>query len=96
MSALDEDLHFYAYRGLAESTHRTYRVGVNKSVSFCFAYHVNDPFPVSESMLCYSVVSMALQGLAPAMTKTYLAAVRHAQVIRGFHDLRDMSSLLRL
>ena len=96
MSALDEELHFYAHRGLAESTHRTYRAGVNKYISFCFAFHVNDPFPVSEATLCYFVVSMALQGLAPATVKTYLAAVRHAQVIRGFPDLRDGSSLPRL
>ena len=44
------------------------------------------PFPVSESLLCYFVASLARQGLAPATIKTYLAGVRHAQIMRGFEE----------
>ena len=96
MSSLDEGVRFYFQRELANSMHRTYRAGVNRYNSFCFLYHIADPFPVDEAMLCYFVVSLARDGLATATIKTYLAAVRHAQIERGFPDLREASSLPRL
>ena len=58
-------------------------------------YGVN-PFPVSESILCYFVASLARQGLAPATIKTYLSGVRHAQIMRGFEEPRQHSTLPRL
>ena len=54
------------------------------------------PFPVSKSLLCYFVASLARQGLAPATIKTYLAGVRHAQIMRGFEEPRQHSTLPRL
>ena len=96
MSSLDRAVHFYFQRGLADSTRRTYRGGVNRYISFCFAYNIANPFPVNESVLCYFVVAMAKDGLAPATIKTYLAAIRNAHIERGFPDLRDTSSLPRL
>ena len=57
---------------------------------------MNDPFPVTESLLCYFVASLARQGLAPSTIRTYLAAVRHAQIMRGFPEPRQSSSLPRL
>ena len=96
MSTLDPDIHYYFERGLANSTHRAYRAGVNRYISFCCLYNVLNPFPVSESMLCYFVVALAREGLAPSTIKTYLAAVRHTQIERGLPDLREGSSLPRL
>ena len=86
---MDSDLHFYVHRGLAESTHRTYRTGLNRYLSFCHVYGVTTPFPVSELVLCYFVVSLARQGLAPTSIKTYVAAVRHAQITRGLPEMRQ-------
>ena len=57
---------------------------------------MNDPFPVSESLLCYFVASLARQGLAPTTIRTYLPAVRHAQIMRGFPEPRQFPSLPRL
>lgn len=88
-STLDGHLHRLAHSGLADSTHRTCRAGVNRSLSFTSAFRVSPPFPVSELLLCYFVVFLAKQGLAPATIKTYLAAVRHAQIIRGLPELRQ-------
>lgn len=34
--------------------------------SFCYAFGVLAPFPVSETMLCYFVTSLAQEGIAPA------------------------------
>ena len=69
---------------------------MNHYISFRFLYYIADPFPVDEDMLCYFVVLLARDGLAPATIKTYLAAVRHAQIERGFPDLREASSLPQL
>ena len=84
------------HRGLADSTHRTYNSGVNRFRSFCDLFSVSHPFPVSERLLCSFVAALARQGLAPSTTRTYLAAIRHAQVVGGFPEPRAQSSLPRL
>ena len=71
-------VHFFAHRSVADSTSRTYKSGLNRYLSFCHKYNVPSPLPASESLLCYFVVELARQGLAPGTIKTYLAAVRHA------------------
>lgn len=40
-------------------------------------------------MLCYFVVFLARQGLAPTTIRTYLAAIRHAQIARGLPEMRQ-------
>ena len=54
------------------------------------------PFPVSETMLCYFVTSLAQEGIAPTTIRTYLAAVRHTQIIRGHAEPRESLTLPRL
>ena len=93
---MDEAVRFYCNRGLAESTRRTYQSGLNRYMSFCCAFGVPSPFPVSEMLLCYFVTSLARDGLAPATIKSYLAAVRHAQIMRGHPEPRETSALPRL
>ena len=89
LSRLDSDVHFFALRSVADSTNRTYKSGLNRYMSFCHKYNVPSPLPASESLLCYFVVELARQGLAPGTIKTYLAAVRHAQILQGFPDIRQ-------
>lgn len=96
VTELDEALLHYCNRGVADSTRRTYRSGVNRYLSFCCAFGVSTPFPVSELMLCYFITSLAREGIAPATIKTYLAAVRHAQIIQGHPEPRESSALPRL
>ena len=93
LSTLDDALLLY---WLADSTQRTYRSGINRYLSFCRAFGVGAPFPVSETLLCYFVTSLAREGIAPATICTYLAAVRHAQIMRGHPEPRESSSLPRL
>ena len=52
-------------------------------------YNVSPPFPTSESVLCYFVVLLGKQGLAPGTIRTYLAAVRHELIVRGFTEVRQ-------
>ncbi len=51
---------------------------------------------MSEHVLCCFVASLGREDLAPSTIKTYLAAVRHAQIMRGFPEPRESSSLPRL
>ena len=48
---------------------------------------------MSERVLCSFVAVLSHQGLAPATIRTYLAAVRHAQVVRGLPEPREQSTL---
>lgn len=47
------------------------------------AWNIVDPFPVSE---CYFVTLLAFEGLAAQTIKTYLAAIRFAQVVQGLPE----------
>ena len=83
----------YCNHGIADSTRRTYQSGLNRYLSFCYVFGVAAPFPVSEALLCYFVTSLAREGVAPSTVRTYLAVVRHAQVVRGHPGPRELSSL---
>ncbi len=95
LSDLDSVVQFFCTKGLADSTHRRYKAGLNRFCKFCSAYSV-DPFPVSENLLCSFVASLGQEGLAPNTIKTYLAGIRHAQIMRGFPEPRQSSNLPRL
>ena len=89
LSSLDDEVYHFAQSSIANSTKRTYRTGLNRYLSFCQEYNVATPLPASESMLCYFVVALARRGLTPGTIKTYLAAVRHAQIVEGLPDIRQ-------
>ena len=65
-------------------------------MSFYQSFNVSTPFPVTESIVCYFVVTLANQGLAPSTIKTHLAAVRHIQITRCLPEPRHDSSLPHL
>ena len=66
---------------------------MRKFGSFCERYHVHDPFPVTENLLCSFAAFMADDGLAPQTVKSYLAAVRNTQLSLCLPDPREQSSL---
>ena len=66
---------------------------MRKFTTFCERYHVPDPFPVTEFLLCSFAASMAEGGLAPQTVKSYLAAIRNTQLSLGLPDPRERSSL---
>ena len=59
-------------------------------------FHVANPFPVSEHLLCCFTAYLADQHLAPQTISSYLAAVRNMHFSLGLPDPRDSSSLLIL
>ena len=83
---LDSLIQFYFEQGLSSSTHRTYTTGINRFNKFCTDHHINSPFPLSQSLLCYYVSYLADQGLSTGTIKVYLSALRHKQVALGFPD----------
>ena len=59
-------------------------------------YSITIPFPVSEAILCYYATYLAGQQLSPQTIKTYLAGIRHTQILLGLPEPREFSSLPRL
>ena len=72
--------------GIAPSTHKTYRSGSKRFIQFCEQYGISEPFPVNEQVLVYFVASLYRGGLSGGTVKSYLAAVRHAQIALGLDD----------
>lgn len=66
---------------------------MRKFTSFCTAYGIVDPFPVTEYLLCCFATYLADRKLAPQSISTYLAAVRNTQLSLGLPDPREQSSL---
>ena len=73
--------------GLAASSQRSYRTGERKYITFCQSYNLV-PFPVTEPTLIAFVAMLYTQRLAAGTVKSYLAAVRHAQIAIGLGDPR--------
>ena len=72
--------------GIAPSTQKTYRSGSKRFIQFCEQYGISEPFPVNEQVLVYFVASLYRGGLSGGTVKSYLAAVRHAQIALGLGD----------
>ena len=59
-------------------------------------YSLTDPLPVSEATLCYYAAFLGNQGLTPCTIRSYLSALRTFQVLLGFLDPMDHTSIPRL
>ena len=62
-----------------------YESGQRRFLSFCAQFHLS-PLPASELVLCRFVAFLASQGVAYGSVRSYLCAVRHLQIMRGFAD----------
>ena len=94
--SLDKLVASYTAAGIAPSTRKAYNSAHKRFHFFCTHFAIVNPFPVTESLLCYFVAFLAREGLAPSSIKLYLSAVRHMQVVLGFPEPRAESSLPRL
>ena len=70
---------------LAPSTQNTYTSAKKRYTQFCQQLNVS-PLPVSENVLCHYVAHLAQEGLKHTSIKTYLSAIRHAQILAGQGD----------
>ena len=84
ISSMGEMVHYYLNHSLADSTLTTYESG-KRYIRFCASID-QTPLPVSEEQLCEFVASTAKEGLKCQTIKSYLAAVRHMQILAGSGD----------
>ena len=85
ISDLEKRAAAYFQKGLADSSHRTYRSGENRYLRFCQLYDCA-PLPVSEDSLCKFVSYLGGVGLKHRTIKTYLSGVRFLQIRAGYPD----------
>ena len=71
--------------GLAASTRGSYPMRERRYIIFCQTSNLV-PFPVTEPTLIAFVASLYTQRLVTGTVKSYLAAVRHAQIAIGLGD----------
>jgi site-specific recombinase XerC len=83
---LDRLVQFYFDKGLSSASHRTYTTGIKRFTNFCTKYNIHQPYPVTQSLLCYYISYLANEGLAASSIKVYLAALRHKQIALGLPE----------
>ena len=83
---MDSTVHRFFKAGLATSTQKVYGTGSRRYINFCDLYAVSNPFPVSENILIHFAAYLYTKRVKAGTIKSYLAAVRHAQISLGLGD----------
>ena len=93
--SLDSTVQRLFKAGLATSTQKVYGTGSWRYTNFSDLYAVSNPFPISENVLIRFFAYLYTEGIKASTIKSYLAAVRHAQISLGLGDPRicDMPQL---
>ena len=55
-------------------------------MAFCSTFNINQPFPLSDQVLCYFAAHLSAQGLKHQSIKSYISGIRHAQISLGLPD----------
>lgn len=90
---MEETVQGFVDSGLAPSTKSTYKQGKKLYLMFCNIFSVSAPYPVTKPLLCSFASYLGTLHLAPPTIKTYLAAVKHEHISRGFQDLQGSAAL---
>ena len=83
ITALETSVQHYFQHGLATLTQRTYQAAMKRFHSFCIAYNILNPFPLTENLLCSCAAYSAVKGPAQQTGKSYLSALRNMQISMG-------------
>ena len=67
---LEKIVQRYFEHGLAASTRKTYKAGINKFNHFCVLFGIQNPLPVSHTVLCLFISFLANSGLSHGTIKT--------------------------
>ena len=70
-----------AVRFVLSNCHDT-TAAIKRFTDFCQKYDISNPFPLTQSALCYFVAYLGRAGLAPTTVKVYLSALRRQQIER--------------
>ena len=82
---LDEAVESLLSRSVSASTLRTYKAGGRRFAEFKAGLG-ESPLPASEAHLCEFVAQLEADGLTHGTMKSYLAAVRHFHIRKGWGD----------
>ena len=95
IQSLDSTVQELFKAGLAPATLKVYKTGSNRYHSFCDTYNIPDPFPARENTLLQFVAHLYKGSLKAGTIKSYLAAIRHAQIALGLGNphMENMSQL---
>ena len=85
MSGLVPVVQELSAAGIANSTRRVYRTGEGRYNKFCAQAGLPN-YPASERVLMLFAAHLFNQQLSHGSIKSYLAAVRYAQICRGLGD----------
>ena len=84
--ALESSVRLFFNKGIAASTQRAYSSALNRYTAFCSTFNINQPFPLSEQVLCYFAAHLSAQGLKHQSIKSYISGICHAQISLGLPD----------
>lgn len=80
VSELDQAVQHYLGNCVAPATRAAYRSGQRRYANFCARAGISTPYPVSEETLCHFVAFLGRDGLKHRTIKSYLSAIRFAQI----------------
>ena len=83
MFSLDSTVQELFKAGLAPATLKVYKTGSKQYHSICDMYNIHNPFPEREDTPARFFAHLYKGGLKTGTIKSYLAAVRHAQIALG-------------
>lgn len=79
ISGLEATVQGYLDLSIARNT---YSQGIKRYTTFCSAFNICPPFPLTESLLCSFASHLGSLHLSPQTIKTYLAAVKFQHAFR--------------
>lgn len=96
LSELDKAVQRYLGNCVAPSIWAAYNSAMRHYHNFCNRFNIQNPFPLTESILCYFVAFLCQEGLKHRTLKVYLTGLRFAQVhqVLGNPFLKDCMPLL--
>lgn len=96
LSELDQAVQRYLGNCVAPSTWAAYNSAVRRYHNFCNRFNIQNPFPLTESILCRFAAFLGQEGLKHRTVKVYLSGLRFAQIHQplGNPFLKDCMPLL--
>ena len=96
LSELDQAVQRYLGNCVAPSTCAAYRSAMRRYHNFCDRFKIQNPFPLTETIICRFVAFLGQEGLKHRTLKVYLSGLRFAQIHQALGNLflKDSMPLL--
>ena len=96
LTELDQAVQRYLGNCVAPSTRAAYCSAMRRYHNFCNRFKIQNPFPLTESIICRFVAFLDQEGLKHHTLKVYLSGLRFAQIYQALGNpfLKDSMPLL--